>query len=147
MARFHFRPQAALDLRRREFDAAQRELARADAERQRLEALADGAWRAVERARAESDSAPGPAEREWYRFWIVRLEREHETVRQRLTAQDGVVAAAREACLAARRRHEALERLRQRAYDAHRTAEAETERKMIDEVAAQRFARRSTEGV
>jgi flagellar export protein FliJ len=148
MGRFRFRPQAALDLRRREHDVAQRELARADAERQRLAALVDSAAHAVARAQAESDGAADQAQREWYRFWIVRLEHELAARREALGAQDAVVAARRTACLEARKRQEALERLRNRAQAAHSAAEAERERKMVDEVAAQRFARRDlTEGV
>jgi flagellar export protein FliJ len=148
MARFRFRPQAALELRRREHDAAQRELARADAERQRLASLVDAAAARMARARDESDTAADPGRQEWYRFWIVGLEHEHATLRDALHRQDAVVAARRTACLDARKRQEALERLRERAYAAHLAVEAEHERKTIDEVAAQRFARRDlAEGV
>jgi flagellar export protein FliJ len=148
VARFRFRPQAALDLRRREHDAAQRELARAVAERQRRAALADAAAREVARARADSGSTSDLAHLEWYRFWIVRLEQELAALHDELRAQDAIVGDRRQACLDARRRQEALERLRDRALAAHLAAEAEHERKTIDDTATQRFTRRGlTEGV
>src|SRR5690606_9843678 len=99
-------------------------------------------------ARAASDAETDFARLEWYRFWIVKLAHDHAAQQAALAAQEAVVAERRQACLEARRRQEALERLRERAYAAYLAAEAEHERKMVDEVAAQRFARRSlTEGV
>jgi flagellar export protein FliJ len=148
MPTFRFRAQPALDLRRREHDAAQRALARADAERQRARDRVDAADRALSAARRDLDDVtrtPGSQqEREWYQFWIVRLEQERGALQHTLAACEGAVAAARAACLDARQRCEALERFREKAYVAHVAAEAARDRKLIDELAARRFvARRS----
>ena len=152
MPPFCFRAQPALDLRRREHDAAQRALARADAERQEVQRRLTGAERTLDAARREADGAERTRdarhELEWYRFWIVRLERERAALRSALGACEAALTAARQACLAARQRHEALERLREKAYIAHVSAEATVERRLIDELAVQRFiALRQDEGV
>ena len=144
MPSFRFRAQPALDLRRREYEAAQRALARADAERQHVNAHVQFAERAAAQARTDADNAariaPGTAGGEWYRFWIVRLDRELSTAKEKLEAHDARLAAARSACLQARQRFEALERLREKAYAAYRAGEAAAERKTIDELATQRYA-------
>lgn len=115
MRSFRFHPQPALDLRRREHDATQRALARADAERQRARDLVDAADRALADARRDADDAnresKSRAELEWYRFWIVRLNRERAALEAALRVCVAAVAEARAACLAARQRREALERL------------------------------------
>jgi flagellar export protein FliJ len=151
MARFRFRPQPALDLRRREHEAAQRELARADLERQRAQSHVEAAERALVGAVRSADAAartPGAVSQlDWYRSWIVRLEGERAETSEALRTHERTVLTARAASLAARRRHEALERLREKAYAAHLAGEADAERKLIDEVASQRYARRAiTEG-
>jgi len=150
MPTFRFRAQPALDLRRREHDAAQRALARADAERQRARDRVDAADRALAAARRDLDDVTRtPAaqqEREWYRFWIVRLEQERAALQGTLTACEGAVAAARAVCLNARQRCEALERFREKAYVAHAAAEAARDRKMIDELATRRFVARRNVG-
>ena len=152
MAGFKFRAQPALDLRRREHEAAQRALARADAERQQANAHVQFAERAAAQARTDADCAariaPGAAGGEWYRFWIVRLDRELRSARGKLEEYDARLAAARSACLQARQRVEALERLREKAYAAYQNGVAAAERKIIDELATQRYAlrRREIEG-
>jgi flagellar export protein FliJ len=148
---FRFRAQPALDLRRREHDAAQRELARADAERQRARDRVDAAGRAIADARRQADAAlagESPGEAEWYRFWIVRLDRDRTALMAALRDREADVARARAACLAARQRCEALARFREKAWAAYRAAEAAHERKTIDDIATQRFAARRdiTEG-
>jgi flagellar export protein FliJ len=152
VATFRFRAQPALDLRRREHDAAQHALARADAERQRVKQRFEAAERAVAAARRDADDAARTAglggEIEWYRFWIIRLDRERDALEAALRAHDAAVAEARRACLAARQRQEALERFREKAYGAHVAEENAAERKLIDELATRRFAARRgfTEG-
>ena len=80
MPAFRFRAQPALDLRRREYEAAQRALARADAERHHAQMHVEATECAIEQGRRDADAAvranPTGADREWYRFWIVRLERD-----------------------------------------------------------------------
>jgi flagellar export protein FliJ len=153
MATFRFRAQPALDLRRREHDSAQHALARADAERQRVRDRLDSAEQAIAAARRDADAADrqagGSADREWYRFWIVRLDQERAALTVLLRSHDAAVAEARRACQQARQRQEALERFRDKAYGAHAAAESATERKTIDELATRRFAARRavTEGV
>ena len=150
MAGFKFRAQPALDLRRREYEDAQRVLARADAERHHAHARFEAAERAAAQARREADeSARTPdagRDREWYRFWIVRLDRERETAAATLTQHDELVAAARSACLQARQRCEALERFRDKAHSAYLAGLAAEERKIIDDLATQRYALRPNRG-
>ena len=81
---------------------------------------------------------PAGTEREWYRFWIVRLERDRSEALAALTRHDALLAAARAACLQARQRCEALERFRQKAYDAWLASLEAEERKIIDDLATQR---------
>jgi flagellar export protein FliJ len=144
MPAFRFRAQPALDLRRREHDVAQRALARAVAERQRARSRFEAAGHALAEAAREANEAARTREAlhdaEWYRFWIVRLEQERAALHGPLAACEAAVVAAREQCLAARQRSEALERLREKAYVAHLAEEAAAERKVIDELAARRFA-------
>jgi flagellar export protein FliJ len=153
MPSFRFRAQPALDLRRREHEATQLALARADAERQRARGRFEAGARALDTAQREADAALRAHEShedlEWYRFWIVRLERERAAMQAACHASEAAVTGARAACLAARQRREALERLREKAYAAHAAAEADAERKVIDELAARRYVaeRRIDEGV
>jgi flagellar export protein FliJ len=150
MAGFRFRAQPALDLRRREYEAAQRVLARADAERQQAQARVEAAGRASAQARREADEAVrtpiASRDREWYRFWIVRLDREREAAAATLAQHDDAVAAARAACLHARQRCEALERFRDKAQSAYLAGLAAEERKIIDDLATQRYALRPDRG-
>jgi flagellar export protein FliJ len=143
---FTFRAQPALDLRRREHEAAQRALARADAERQHARVVLDAAERAAAHARREADDAArtagGHADREWYRFWIVRLDRERGAAMVNLQRHEEAVAHARSACLQARQRCEALARLREKAYAAYLADAAAAEKKVVDELSTQRYALR-----
>jgi flagellar export protein FliJ len=148
MPAFIFRAQPALDLRRREHDAAQRVLARADAARQRARAELDAAERAAAQARHDADAAARTAgehpDREWYRFWIIRLDRERGAAMLNLQRHEDALAQARAACLQARQRCEALERLREKSYAAYLAGVAAAEKKIIDELATQRYALRQS---
>jgi flagellar export protein FliJ len=150
MAGFKFRAQPALDLRRREYETAQRVLARADAERQHAHTRLEAAERAAAQARGETDDAArtpkAGRDREWYRFWIVRLDREREAAAATLAHHDAAVTAARTACLQARQRCEALERFRDKAHSAYLAGLAAEERKIIDDLATQRYALRPDRG-
>ena len=146
MPGFRFRAQPALDLRRREYEAAQRALARADAERHHAQMHVEATECAIEQGRRDADAAvranPTGADREWYRFWIVRLERDRSDALAALSRHEALLAAARAACLQARQRCEALERFRQKAYDAYLASLEAEERKIIDDLATQRYALR-----
>lgn len=146
MSTFRFRAKAALDLRRRELTAAQVDLARA--ERDRDSARAGVARAAAAVAEAQSAAAAqgrGPqsaTELQWYRFWILRLDHERRAAASLLQARDAAVASASAVCRRAKQRCESLERLHDKALRAHRVAEADAERKVIDELAARRFTSR-----
>jgi flagellar export protein FliJ len=143
MATFRFRAQAALDLRRRQFDAAQRELADAERVRDQARVRADEATAAVAAARAAGSARAHQAgtitDWHWYRFWILRLEHERVHEHAVLASKEALVEASRLACAAARQRCESLERFREKALKAFVEAEASAERKLIDELATRRF--------
>lgn len=141
---FRFRAQAALDLRTRELEAAQRELARVQADRdlarQRVgeasEALAGARTAAGEATRSATDCTT----LQWYRFWILRLEHERTAQIKMLALRDEAVRVATVACTRAQQRRESLFRFRERAFVAYEAAEAVRERKLVDELATRRFA-------
>jgi flagellar export protein FliJ len=144
MAMFRFRAQAALDLRRREYDLAQRELA----ETQRDLHLARTRWQqasadvdTAQQAAVTAQSSQGTVTPlDWYRFWIVRLVHERQAHALSVTAREQRVSDAAAACQRAHQRCEALERFREKARRAHDAAESATERKLIDELASRRYA-------
>jgi flagellar export protein FliJ len=144
---FRFRAQAALDLRTRQLQDAQRELAQAeevrDAARQRV-ADADLAIAHAREAAGEAQRVAGEASRlEWYRLWIVRLGHERAAYAAVLAARDADVARAAAVCLRARQRRESLEEFKTKARRAYDERESAVERKMIDELATRRFSQRS----
>ena len=111
MAAFIFRPQPALDLRRREADAAQLAVAEARVISDRaahLFADAQGAFEAGSARAAALDAAGG--------------------------------SIAEQALVAARERVKALERLKERAVAAHQERERREEQKAMNELATLRFA-------
>ncbi len=153
MATFRFRAQAALDLRRRQFDSSRRELAVAeqvrDEARMRVE-RADAAVAAARRAgSARAHQAGTITDWHWYRFWILRLEYERAAEHAVLTSKEALVESSRLACAQAKQRCESLERFRAKAREAFDAAEAAAERKLVDELATRRFviSSRGFEGV
>jgi flagellar export protein FliJ len=141
---FKFRAQAALDLRTRELEAAQRDLARAEADRDLARQRVGEATRAVAAARVTAATAQQTATDctalQWYRFWILRLDHERKALETTLTAREEAVRQATAACLRARQRRESLARFRDKAQLAYEAAEAAAERKLIDELATRRYA-------
>ena len=144
MARFRFRAQAALDLRRREYEETRRKLAEAERDRNRAQVRLHRAGEAVVAAQATAAAAQtkGTAvhELDWYRFWIERLAHERHAHALIVKAREQRVAEAAADCQRAHQRCEALERFRDKARSAHEAAESATERKLIDELATQRYA-------
>ena len=143
MSKFRFRAQAALDLRRREWQTAQGNLARAEQIRdmaardveKSAEALAN-----AHRTSAEQAQQPRtPTELQWYRFWIVRLDHERRGAQALLAARTSDVVKMSAACVHAKQRCESLEMLRDKMRRTHERAEADEERKVIDEIATLRF--------
>jgi flagellar FliJ protein len=146
MATFHFRPQVALDLRRREEEAQQRVVSEARAISDRAAALFDDAQRAFDAGTAraaEAEAAGGSViDSMWHRNWIRSLRR--ELARCEANAEDRRVQleTAEQALVVARERVKALERLKERAYEAHRERERRDEQKAMDDLATLRFALR-----
>ena len=147
MKAFRFRAQAALDLRTRQLQDAQRELARAeevrDAARRRV-ADADLAIAHAREAAGEAQRVPGAVSRfEWYRLWMVRLGHERAAYAAALAGREEDVARAAGHCLRARQRRESLERFKDKASRAHAAAQQAADTKAIDELATRRFSQRS----
>ena len=144
MAAFIFRPQPALDLRRREADAAQLAVAEARVISDRaahLFADAQGAFEAGSARAAALDAAGGSiTDVIWHRNWIRSLRR--ELVRTEANAEDRRVQleAAEQALVAARERVKALERLKERAIAAHQEHERREEQRAMNDLATLRFA-------
>jgi len=143
MAVFRFRGAAALELRRRQEDAAAAAFARMEAQfRETTEAL-----HAVEqqRSRAQSEQLArsaqgiGIAALLWHRNWISRLQAAADDLRADVRTKAAAADAAKRAWQAARRRRLALDRMRERAVARHRAAEQLQERRVMDELARIRF--------
>jgi len=149
MKRFIFRAQAALDLRRREHEAAQRVLAAAEREVARALEVCTAAEAALARALddATQSASVASSSREflWHRNWIIG--KRHETVqcREQLAARRAEQAAAAAREIDARRRFRALEKLRDNMRLAHARAEAQQEQKMLDLHGSIQFAAKAVE--
>jgi flagellar export protein FliJ len=141
---FKFRAQAALDLRTRQLQDAQRELARAEGDRDAARLRVEAADAALDEARAQATAAQRTATDctalQWYRFWILRLSHERTAHGVALAAKQEAVARATAACLRAQQRREALDRFREKARRGFEAQEAAVERKLIDELATRRYA-------
>jgi flagellar export protein FliJ len=146
MATFRFRPQVALDLRRREEEAAQRVVAQARVESDRAAQAHAGAQAALDAGMARTaaaDLAGGPVtDAIWHRNWIRSLRR--EVVRTEAQAEDRRVQleTAEQALVVARERVKALERLKERAWTAHLDRERHEEQQAMNDLATLRFALR-----
>src|SRR6188768_159780 len=144
MAVFIFRPQPALDLRRRDVDAAQLVVAEA----RMISDRAAQAFAAAQvnfdagSARAAALDAAGGSITDviWHRNWIRSLRR--ELVRTEANAEDRRVQleAAEQALVAARERVKALERLKERAIAAHQEHERREAQRAMNDLATLRFA-------
>jgi flagellar protein FliJ len=144
MARFIFRPQPALDLRRREEETAQLAVSAARVVSERAAqffADAQAAFEAGSARAAALDAAGGSiTDVIWHRNWIRALRR--ELVRTEANAEDRRVQleAAEQVLVAARERVKALERLKERAVAAHQERERREEQRAMNELATLRFA-------
>jgi flagellar export protein FliJ len=140
---FRFRAQAALDLRRREDEQAQRALAHAEARVQAAILELREAQRRVEQARRECADAIGQADAFaqliWHRSWIVRLEQQRNTAAGALAARQQEQARAAAARQQTRVRVESLERFKDKAQRAWADHAAAAERKHLDALATIRF--------
>jgi flagellar FliJ protein len=145
--KFKFRAQAALDLRQRELEQAQRQLARTeelrDVARRRLQEADAAAAAARAQATEAHKTATDVTALQWYRFWIIRLDHERSAQAAALAAREHDVTQAATACMRARQRRESLDRFRKKAQAAHEEAEEAAEMKVIDELATRRYGRTS----
>jgi flagellar biosynthesis chaperone FliJ len=127
---FRFRAQAALDLRTRQLQDAQREVARLegdrDVARQRLEAADAAIAGAKSQASDATKTATDCTALQWYQFWILRLSHERKAYAAALAAREEAVARAAAACMRANQRREALDRFRDKARGHYEAAEAAT---------------------
>jgi flagellar FliJ protein len=146
MATFRFRPQVALDLRRREEEAAQRVVSEARVVSDRAAAAFADAQAAFDagtvRAAAVEAAGGSVTDSVWHRNWIRSLRR--ELVRCEAHAEDRRVQleTAEQALVVARERVKALERLKERAFEAHQQRERRDEQRAMDDLATLRFALR-----
>jgi len=139
---FRFRAQAAIELRRREYDETRRLLARVSLDLRAAEAVRDDADERLRGAFAqctrEMSGAVDTARWQWHQSWILRLEHERAVCVADVTARERDVARASAASLQARRRLEALERFRDKARLAWKHAASAEEQKEIDMLATLR---------
>lgn len=135
MAKFIFRAQVALDLRRQQEDAARLALAEANARLREAERALEGAERqladSLARARG-AEEASDPTLAIWYRNWIHRLRREVARSVHNLDGRQADAKAAEAKALDARRAVRVIEKLRERAWNAHTTRERREEQKALD---------------
>ena len=145
MSRFTFRLEQVRALREQAERQANEALARQLAVVARHESALADVHAATDAARAKSAVPPGetvgPHELVARQAYVERLERGRDTAALRL-AQEEREAEARRALLgAAARDHQALERARTRAEEAHRVAEAKAADEELGEVALATFRR------
>ena len=143
MRPFQFRAAAALEMRRRDEDAAAAVLAQQEAHYRAIEASCEATERqraaALAEQHAQSSRGIDVATLFWHRNWIVRLQTLVTDLRLRQHAAAEAVKTAKQAWQLARRKRLALERLRDRALARHRADEQREELKAIDELARIRY--------
>jgi len=100
------------------------------------QALLDARMKAADAQRTVTDCTT----LQWYQFWIQRLDHERRAHVAALAAREEAVARATAACLHAQQKRDSLERFRDKARRGYEAAEAETERKLFDELATRRYA-------
>ncbi|MEW6321170.1 MAG: flagellar export protein FliJ [Acidobacteriota bacterium] len=136
MPAFRFRAQAALDVRIRREEAAERALAVAQAALRAAEAATAAAAAAVEEAMARglagAGAATGAHELAWHRNWIVRHRQALGGCRRLEQERRAEVHLAREALMRARRERKALDKLKERAWRAYLLGETRAEQRELD---------------
>jgi flagellar export protein FliJ len=141
---FKFRAQAALDLRARQLEIVQRQLAFVEADRDRARRQMVDADATLEEAMVKASKVQGCATDcatwQWYHSWIVRLKHERASHAARLDAREAAVSKATAACQQARQKCESLRRFRQKALNRYDASVAASERQLIDEIATRKYA-------
>jgi membrane protein involved in colicin uptake len=146
MAKFRFRAEAALELRRKQDDEAQRALAEARRDTARAEAVREREQRLLDetlaRARDEEARACDMARAIWHRHWMRRQRLVIEAAVRAVEERRAAERAAAEHAVIARRRLRSLERLRDRLWTAHVGDERRAEQKEMDVLGGLRFVAR-----
>jgi flagellar biosynthesis chaperone FliJ len=147
---FRFRAAAALDVRRKQEDAARlvaaeaetaRETARQRAEDARSAALADG-----ERLVAAQSAGVEAWRVQWHRAWIEQQRREAIARAGEAEKRTAEAAVAQRAVQEAFKRRRVLERLRDRASRKFRRAADQQHVREMNELATLRFVAQIAEG-
>jgi flagellar export protein FliJ len=144
VAKFIFRAQVALDLRRKQEDVARLALAEAQSRLHLAEwdlqsaqtQLAEG----LARARDTEAEASDPTLAIWYRNWIHRQRREVARCLQILDGRQADVKEAEAKAMEARRAVRMLEKLKDRAWSEHTTRERRDEQKALDLLGVMQYA-------
>src|SRR3954447_5972529 len=141
MSQFKFRAAAALDVRQKREELAQRALADAQGAVERAERAVDEARHSLDDTMARGAvEAHDPGLRIWYRNWIVRQQQ--EIARRRAMAADRRVAldVATARLQSAHRDVRVLERLRDRLQAAWSLSERRKEQKELDWLGSVKYA-------
>ncbi len=145
---FKFKAQAALDYRARQDEAAQRQLALANAALRTAEQAVAGAKNALlaalDRARGEQAHGGDVNRLTWYRNWIAGQRRNVAVSEATLAARQRAWRAAQDQANLARRDLRALERYRDRALKEWDRQERRREQKALDLLGALQYAARLT---
>ena len=153
MRPFKFRAQAALEIRRKHEEDAQRALHSAHAA-ERLAAENEAAAcaavaRADEAARTGFQAVTAAGELIWQGNWMTGLQRDLARAQQTLAERRSIRRRAAENAQHARMQVLVLERLKERQLRAWQLEARRAEQKALDELAGLRFAarKRATEGM
>jgi flagellar export protein FliJ len=151
MKPFRFRAEVVLDLRRRQHEQAQTQLARAQQERDAAAHIVGEAGQACQSAhrdyRASLDEGGAAGALERHRTWIARRQAETDDRRRQLEARHLAVAHAAEDLRHTYTRVRVLERLRDRAWKRYQDEARRREAIEMDYLAVTRFARRMAGGI
>lgn len=150
MATFRFRAAAALDLRRKQEDAARLEVARAE---MAVMAANERSREARSRVTDEGDRLvhlqQDGAESwrvQWHRAWIDRQRTDAEARAAELKARAQEAAQAAQVAREAMKKRRVLERLRDRAWHRYQRVQHEQHVKDMNELATLRFVAQIAEG-
>jgi flagellar protein FliJ len=146
MAKFIFRAEAALNMRRKKEDEAR--LIMADAQRraqlaeEELQRAQQRVIEATRRAAEEEAQATDPVLAIWYRNWIKKQQRDVSRSAQVLDGRRVEVQDAERHVMEAHRAVRALEKLKEKALDRYTTHERKSEQKEIDLLGVMQYAMR-----
>jgi flagellar biosynthesis chaperone FliJ len=150
MANFKFRAAAALDLRRKQEDAARIEVAKAEmAVMAATERSRDARTRVSDEGNKLLHLQQDGTESwrvQWHRAWIDRQRRDAEARAAELNARTQEAAQAAQIAREAMKKRRVLERLRDRAWHRFEQAQHDQHVKDMNELATLRFVAQIAEG-